>query len=237
MPTDAQKERARAGPRSELHGRLLQDRPRQITEPFGRPDRDYLRFLRAWFTRPVQMGAVAPSSFALAEIATAEIGPDCAPVLELGPGTGVFTRALIRRGVVEDSLVLAEFDAGFAQLLETRFSKARVLCTDAARLPPDVASVGAVISALPLSSMPLRQVYAILTAAFHRLPAKGAFYQVTYRRNCPVPRRLLDRLGLKATRIGGTMRNIPPASVYRIICRGRIVPLRHSEACSVLRAK
>jgi phosphatidylethanolamine/phosphatidyl-N-methylethanolamine N-methyltransferase len=31
-----------------------------------------------------------------------------------------------------------------------------------------------------------------------------------------VPRPILDRLGLKATRIGGTVRNLPPASVYRI---------------------
>ena len=44
----------------------------------------------------------------------------------------------------------------------------------------------------------------------------GAFYQFTYGPRCPVPRPILDRLGLKATRIGGTVRNIPPAGVYRI---------------------
>lgn len=147
MSTDAKQERAREGPRSEHQGRPSQDRPRQIIEPYGRRHRDYLRFPHAWFTRPVQMGAVAPSGYTLAEIATAEIGPDCAPVLGLGPGPGVFPRALIRRGIAEDSLVPAEFDAGFAQLLETRFPKAHVLCTDAARLPPDVVGVGAVISA------------------------------------------------------------------------------------------
>lgn len=75
---------------------------------------------------------------------------------------------------------------------------------------------GAVISGLPLLSMPPRTVYAILTGAFAQLRPGGAFYQFTYGPRCPVSRRLLDWLGLQATYIGGTFANVPPAAVYRI---------------------
>jgi phospholipid N-methyltransferase len=59
-------------------------------------------------------------------------------------------------------------------------------------------------------------VQAILTGAFFYLRPGGAFYQITYGPHCPVADVILDRLGLQATRIGQTFRNLPPASVYRI---------------------
>jgi len=73
-----------------------------------------------------------------------------------------------------------------------------------------------VISGLPVLSMPPRKVIAILRGAFGYLRPGGAFYQVTYTTRCPIPKPILDRLGLRATRIGSTLRNIPPAAVYRI---------------------
>jgi hypothetical protein len=60
------------------------------------------------------------------------------------------------------------------------------------------------------------QIAAILSGAFSVLRSGGSFYQFTYGPRCPVPRSILDTLGLQATRIGGTVRNLPPASVYRI---------------------
>jgi phosphatidylethanolamine/phosphatidyl-N-methylethanolamine N-methyltransferase len=59
-------------------------------------------------------------------------------------------------------------------------------------------------------------VIAILEASFGHLRPEGAFYQFTYGPRCPVSRALLDRLGLKATRIGWAFANVPPAAVYRI---------------------
>ena len=76
--------------------------------------------------------------------------------------------------------------------------------------------VGAVISGLPLLSMSPRKIASILAGAFTYMRPGGAVYQFTYGPRCPVPRPILDRLGLKAVRIGGTVRNLPPASVYRI---------------------
>ncbi|MEA2951300.1 MAG: phosphatidylethanolamine/phosphatidyl-N-methylethanolamine N-methyltransferase [Alphaproteobacteria bacterium] len=161
-----------------------------------------------------------PSSSVLADAITAEISPATAPVIELGPGTGVFTQALLARGVLEESLALVEYGSDFARLLQLRFPRARTLWMDAARLK-DVelfggARAGAVVSGLPLLSMSPKKVIAILEGSFGHLRPEGAFYQVTYGPRCPVPRALLDRLGLKATRLGWTLANVPPAAVYRI---------------------
>jgi len=80
-------------------------------------------------------------------------------------------------------------------------------------------TVDAVISGLPLLSMPTRKIMFILEGAFSHLKEGGAFYQFTYGPRCPVARPILERLGLRATLIGRAMLNIPPASVYRITRR------------------
>ncbi|MBH0239085.1 class I SAM-dependent methyltransferase [Methylobrevis albus] len=181
---------------------------------------DHLRFVLSWASDPLRVAAIAPSGAALARLITREITVQHAPVLELGPGTGVFTRALIDAGLDPADLTLIEFGQAFAALLQARYPAARVLHADAARISarelfPDV-KAGAVISGLGLLSMRPRTVFAILHNAFDCLRPDGAFYQFTYGARCPVPRPILDRLGLKASRTGGTVRNLPPASVYRI---------------------
>jgi phosphatidylethanolamine/phosphatidyl-N-methylethanolamine N-methyltransferase len=184
---------------------------------------DSLSFFRHWLSDPLRIGAVAPSSRTLAALITAEIAPEIAPVIELGPGSGAFTRALLDRGVPERRLALIEQNPVFAFTLRKQFPVARVLCVDAAALGSiDVFSgegAGAVVSGLPLLLMPPDKVGAILESAFARLRPDGAFYQFTYASRSPVPRPILDRLGLTATRIGATLVNIPPATVYRIAHR------------------
>ena len=91
-------------------------------------------FLRAWAADPGGVGAVAPSGPALAKLIAREITSRSAPVIELGPGTGVFTDALLARGVREEDLTLIESHTGFARLLEARFPEARVIEMDAVRL-------------------------------------------------------------------------------------------------------
>ena len=181
---------------------------------------DYVKFLRSWMANPLKVSAVAPSGQSLARLMTAEISPDDGPVLELGPGTGVFTKALLARGVAEDDLTLVEFGADFAHMLGARFPRTRVVRMDATQLAEsalyDGAPVGAVVSGLPLLSMSARSIEQILAGAFGYMREGGAFYQFTYRPMCPVPRPVLDRLGLKATLVGRTVRNIPPAAVYRV---------------------
>lgn len=184
---------------------------------------DALFFLRAWSNDPLRVAAIAPSGTALADLITSEITPQTGPVLELGPGTGVFTRALLKRGVPPEALTLVESGAEFAEILQRRFPQVRVLWMDAARLPGrhlfDDAPAGAVVSGLPLLSMSQRQIFAILAGAFGALRHGGAFYQFTYGPCCPIPRRIMKRLDLTALCIGRAYLNIPPAAVYRITRR------------------
>lgn len=183
------------------------------------PAGDAVQFFRAWMRDPLRVASVTPSSPALADLMVAEIGPNTGPVIELGPGTGVFTRALLGRGVAEQDLILVEKGAEFAAMLCVRFPRAKVLCIDAAAIGradlPLLQPAGAAVSGLPLLSMRPRTVFTILAGAFVHLRHGGSFYQFTYGPRCPVPGLLLERLGLKATRVGYTCRNLPPAAVYR----------------------
>ena len=181
---------------------------------------DVVPFLRAWASDPMRVASVVPSGQALSRLITSEINPGLGPILELGPGTGVFTQALIERGIPPSRLVLVEFTAEFAVMLEKRYPDADVVCMDAARLRHMYwyahRLAGAVVSGLPLLSMPPAKVLAILKGAFLHLEADGAFYQFTYGPRCPVPVRILDRLGLRAHSLGWAVHNLPPAQVFRI---------------------
>jgi phosphatidylethanolamine/phosphatidyl-N-methylethanolamine N-methyltransferase len=179
-----------------------------------------LSFFRAWLTDPRRVGAIIPSSEALADAITADLTPASAPVIELGPGTGVFTRSIIARGIPENRLALIEKGSAFVDRLQREFPQACVHHMDATRLRHvdlfDGERAGAIVSGIPLLLMPLKKVVALLDGAFHRLRMDGGFYQFTYGLGSPIPIPVLDRLGLSATRVGGTFANLPPASVYRI---------------------
>jgi len=192
-------------------------------------------FGRSWVSNPLRVGAIAPSSRRLALLITSEITPHSAPVLELGPGTGAFTRFLLARGLQENQLILVESDPRFARLLKRDYPDAWVVQMDAARLRhaniADGEPVGAVVSGLPLLSMSVRTRIAILQFAFQHLRPGGSFYQFTYGLRCPVPRPVLERLGLKAVRMGATLMNVPPATVYRIRARHKQAMSRVPHPC------
>jgi len=181
-----------------------------------------LSFFLAWLANPRRVGSIVPSSAALADAITADLTPTSAPVIELGPGTGVFTRSIIARGIPEHRLALIENGAEFVDKLQRDFPEAYVHRMDATRLQHvelfdgEGEGAGAVVSGIPLLLMPVKNVISLLEGAFDQLRSDGAFYQFTYGRGSPIPRAILDRLGLSATRIGGTFANLPPAAVYRI---------------------
>ena len=82
---------------------------------------DEVRFIRSWLEKPLSTGAVAPSSKLLARTMAAYVDPKVAgPVIELGPGTGPVTEALVTQGVDPSRLVLVEFNPTFCRLLQKR---------------------------------------------------------------------------------------------------------------------
>src|SRR5262245_17144835 len=72
---------------------------------------DEFRFFRTWMEKPLSLGAVTPSGKALARTMAAYVDPDSdGPIIELGPGTGPVTEALVARGIDPERMVLVEFD-------------------------------------------------------------------------------------------------------------------------------
>jgi phospholipid N-methyltransferase len=179
-------------------------------------------FFSALLAEPRKIGAIVPSGGWLARLITSEIGHSAGKVLELGPGTGVFTAALLKRGLPARDLTLVELETRFIAPLRQRFPDVVILQRDARELAACRAELGlqaAIVSGLPFRNMPREIIRAIVGGSFSLLERGGAFYQFTYGHACSVPSDVLDEFGLQAERLGRVRLNIPPASVFRIANR------------------
>ncbi len=144
------------------------------------------------------------------------LGPQTGRVVEFGPGTGQLTRAILAAGVVAADLTVFELDAAFITHLRQDFPGVTVHHHGADHAHEVVKpGVGAVISGLPLLSMPLPVATAILDAAFRILAPGAPYVQFTYGPKPPVPARILDQLGLRVEAGRKVWLNLPPARVYR----------------------
>ena len=202
--------------------RTLAAKPSLVRFPAGLADNDDLRFLRGWVDNPLSIGAIAPSGRALASTMVGMIDPDLpGPILELGPGTGAMTRALIEAGIPEDRLVLIEYSAEFAALLTARYPEATVIVGDAYDVAARTHALGlapaaGIVSSLPLMNRPPAERAAMLASAFSVLHPKGALVQFTYLPKAPITHR--HTAGRLKTRIDASpivWRNLPPARVWR----------------------
>jgi len=176
---------------------------------------DNLRFLRALIARPKNIGALMPSSPALAEAIARQIDPHAGPVLEIGPGTGVVSEALLARGVPPERLVLVEYDEDMARHLAGRFSRSRVIRGDAFDLDkslgrPNGSPFGAIVSGIPLlnHSMARRQAY--VADLFRRTLPDAPLVQFSYGTHAPVK----APAGFTVVRAATVLANIPPATVW-----------------------
>jgi phospholipid N-methyltransferase len=179
----------------------------------------YRRFLLSWLDNPFSVGAVAPSGRPLGRMMTQELKRGDR-VLELGPGTGTLTQAILARGVAREDLLLLERCPGFAELLERKFPGTTVLRGDATvrqdGLMPYCGAIDHIVSGLPLVLFSREQKYRLLRESFRLLRPGGAFFQFTYGGRCPLDRRHRERLGLDARCVGFIALNMPPAFVYRV---------------------
>ncbi len=179
--------------------------------------KEILLFLRRWLANPLRIGAVLPSSPSLTRlIARHAVTGDDGAVLELGPGTGAVTRALLDAGITEDRLILVEIDRKLHQWLAQQFPKALVIHGDAAKLqeilPRDlIGQISTVVSSLPILSFPLPQQRAIVEQVFGVTRADGRLLQYTYSPNSPFARGLV----VPGKLLGRAPGNVPPASLWR----------------------
>src|SRR5215475_14407550 len=119
---------------------------------------EHLNFIRGLLARPKNVGAIAPSGPALTRAIANQIDPAIeGPILELGPGTGVVTAALIERGIAPERITAIEYDPEFARLVKQRLPKVNVVRGNAFDLARtlgdekgDAEPFAGVISGLPL---------------------------------------------------------------------------------------
>jgi phosphatidylethanolamine/phosphatidyl-N-methylethanolamine N-methyltransferase len=177
---------------------------------------DNLRFLRALIARPKNVGAVAPSSRALARAIARHVDPgNPGPVLELGPGTGVITNALLERGIAPERLTAVEYDAEFARAIAARFHGVHVIHGDAFDLdrtlgPNRSEPFAAIVSGLPLLNFPMASRRLYVEALTGRLAPKAPLVQFSYGMHAPV----VPPAGHSVICATLVWANIPPARVW-----------------------
>ncbi|MDP3548633.1 MAG: methyltransferase domain-containing protein [Phreatobacter sp.] len=190
------------------------------TAALRRPDKrhdDEARFLKNWFKNPLRMGAVAPSGPVLARRMASYVDPaGTGPVIELGPGTGAITAALVTRGVDPRRLVLVEYSVDFCRLLRERFPTATVVHGDAYALNRTLSGrlsepADALVSGLPLMTRPEPIRLKLLNDALALMKPGAPFVQFTYSVTSPIPMKSSTFTAEPSERI---WRNIPPARVW-----------------------
>ena len=193
----------------------LQSSVRALKKPLRLDDE--VRFLRSWIEKPLHMGAVMPSGKVLARTMAqyVDIGSE-GPVVELGPGTGAITSALIEHGVDQKRLVLVEYNPGFCALLRDRYPQAKVVQGDAYTLRDSLWNVlnvpaSAVVSGLPLVTKPMLTRLKLIRDAFAALAPGAPFVQFTYSVVPPIPKSLPGVSTEASERI---WMNLPPARVW-----------------------
>ena len=178
---------------------------------------DEMQFIRSWIEKPLSTGAVMPSGKALARTMAGYVDVNgTGPVIELGPGTGPVTEALVAHGVDPARLVLVEFNPDFCRLLRTRYPEATVVQGDAYRLRRLLGTyvkepAVAVVSGLPLVTKPLRTRLRLISDAMTLLAPGAPFVQFTYAMVPPIPRELS---GIRAEPSDMIWMNLPPARVW-----------------------
>jgi phosphatidylethanolamine/phosphatidyl-N-methylethanolamine N-methyltransferase len=193
----------------------LQSSVRALKKPLRLDDE--VRFLRSWIEKPLHMGAVMPSGKVLARTMAQYVDIDSkGPVVELGPGTGAITSALIDHGIDQKRLVLVEYNPGFCALLRDRYPHATVVQGDAYALRDslwDVLSMpaSAVVSGLPLVTKPMLTRLKLIRDAFLALAPGAPFVQFTYSVAPPIPKSLPGVSTEASERI---WMNLPPARVW-----------------------
>jgi phosphatidylethanolamine/phosphatidyl-N-methylethanolamine N-methyltransferase len=167
---------------------------------------DSLLFLRQLISRPLQVSAMAPSSRFLGKAMAKDLGPHTGRVVEFGPGTGRLTKGILDAGVAPENLTLFEMNPEFVTHLRAQFPGVTVHLAGAQDAPQMVEKgVGAVISGVPLLSMPM---------ALRRTIMDGVYVQFTYRGRPALEESQIKSLGLIWKQTAYVPLNLPPARVH-----------------------
>jgi phosphatidylethanolamine/phosphatidyl-N-methylethanolamine N-methyltransferase len=180
------------------------------------PMSEHWEFLRGLIASPKGVGAIAPSSPALARAIARQIDPARpGPVLELGPGTGVVTEALIERGIAPGRITAVEYDTDFVARVRARCPGVNVIQGDAFNLSetlgkPNGEAYAGIISGIPLLNWPVPARRALIDDALARLQPGSVFVQFSYGLTPPMP----ETNSFTVRRAAVVWANLPPARVW-----------------------
>ncbi len=166
-------------------GKKIEDQIKQFELKKGIRLDDEVRFIRSWIERPLSIGAVTPSGKILARAMARYVDPNSSgPVVELGPGTGPVTEALVEAGVDPSRLVLVEFNPTFCRILRSRYPEATLVQGDAYSMRRLLETLllqpaAAVVSGLPLITKPIKLRLRLLRDAFDLMLPGAPFVQFT----------------------------------------------------------
>jgi phosphatidylethanolamine/phosphatidyl-N-methylethanolamine N-methyltransferase len=178
---------------------------------------DEVRFIRSWIERPLSTGAVTPSGKILARAMARYVDPNSiGPVVELGPGTGPVTEALVQAGVDPARLILVESNPAFCRILRARYPDATLVQGDAYSVRRLLETLllqpaAAMVSGLPLITKPVKMRLRLIRDAFDLMVPGAPFVQFTYAVASPLPKRFGGFSTEASERI---WMNIPPARVW-----------------------
>lgn len=183
------------------------------------PLKEQWLFLKRWVKSPLRVGSIVPSSAYLAEkMAQRAFDSAEACIVEIGAGTGSFTKALLDKGINPQNLWVVEIDASLCHFLKKRFPEINIVCGDASKLEqilPSaiVGNVSAVVSGIPMINLSKETQRLIVNSCFRVLKSGGQLLQFTYDPlQSPIDSQYLN---LACKRVGRVLRNFPPATIWQ----------------------
>lgn len=186
---------------------------RRFAEKFD----DELKFFKGWIDRPRAVGSIIPTSSVTARQMASVIDTKSGlPVLEVGPGTGVITKAILRRGIKPSDLYAVEYSHDFVLHLRRNHPGINVIEGDGFDLDETLGDrrgmqFDCVVSGVPLLNFPVRRRVAYLESLLRRIPHGRPVVQLTYGPKSPVPPGLGD---YKVEHFHFILRNIPPTQLW-----------------------
>jgi len=175
---------------------------------------DFAIFIGEMMRRPTEVVAIAPSSAAVARKMSEGVENIHGPIVEIGPGTGSFTRAILDRGVAPERLTLMEMNPRFCDTLRAKFPGVTVLNRPAQDIEKiGLRGIGAVISGVPVLARPTIQRQ-VVGRAFNVMAPDGVFVQITYSPGAPISDEMQAELGVRYEKRGTVWANLPPARVF-----------------------
>lgn len=178
---------------------------------------DELKFFKGWIDKPKAVGSIVPTSSITARKMASVVNPISGlPVLEVGPGTGVITRAILAQGVKPENLYAVEYSPDFVRHLRQLYPGVNVIEGDAFNLDATLGdksglTFDSVISGVPLLNFPVEQRVAYVESLLDRIPTGRPVVQLTYGPLSPIPP---GRGDYTVEHFHFVIRNIPPTQLW-----------------------